>query len=385
MPAKSCFQRTCRYNSFVFNRKPTFGPNKKFDQRQTRLNSERKSRFRIKFVTYGAVIRLAVLAVLLAIFCLWAYLTMIKMPGKSYAGSLLPLDGSQLSLRDELARDVYTLAAEIGERNIWKYKNLTAAAEFIEKSLIEAGYQVNRQNYQVEGKTCWNLEAEITGTKHPERIMVIGAHYDSVYGSPGANDNGSAVASTLALARWFSDKTTAITLRFVFFVNEEPPFYHTNQMGSMVYAKSCRAANENIIAMLSLETMGYYSDQPNSQKYPFPFNFVYPSTANFIGFVANTSSRELLHTVIASFRRHCKFPSQGGALMKIVPGISWSDHWSFWQAGYPAIMITDTALFRYPYYHGPEDTPDKINYDHLARVVSGLETVIFELYLSYSD
>jgi len=214
------------------------------------------------------------------------------------------------------------------------------------------GYQVNRQNYQVEGKTCWNVEVEAVGTKHPEQIVVIGAHYDSVYGSPGANDNGSAVAANLAIARRFSGKIPAVTLRFVFFVNEEPPFYYTDQM---------------------------YSDQPNSQKYPFPFNFVYPSTGNFIGFVSNLSSRELLHKVIASFRRHCKFPSQGGTIPKVVPGTGWSDHWSFWQQGYPAIMVTDTALFRYPYYHSPEDTSDKINYDHLARVVAGLQVVIAEL------
>lgn len=363
----------------VLNRKQSSVQNEKSAQRPLRPKQKGKSKFAIKIITRGAVIRLAVLAALLAMFCLWGYFAMIKMPGKSYAGPLPPSTAAQALLRDELVRDVEKLAGEIGEKNIRQYQNLTAAAGFIENSLVEIGYQVNRQNYQVEGKTCWNIEVEITGTKHSEDIIVIGAHYDSVYGSPGANDNISAVAATLALARRFSAKIPAVTLRFVFFVNEEPPFYHTDQMGSMVYAKRCRAKNENIIAMFSLETMGYYSDQPNSQKYPFPFNLVYPSTGNFIGFVSNLSSRELLHKAIASFRKHCKFPSQGGAIPKIVPGIGWSDHWSFWRQGYPAIMVTDTALFRYPYYHSPEDTPDKINYDHLARVVAGLGVVIAEL------
>ncbi len=301
---------------------------------------------------------------------------MTRMPGKSYTGQLPALTDAQRSLRDELVRDVIKLASQIAERNIWNYQSLIAAADFLETSLAQAGCKVRRQNYQVQNKTCSNIEAEITAALHPEQIVIIGAHYDSVYDCPGANDNASAVAAALALARRFADKKPARTLRFVFFVNEEAPFFQTDQMGSMVYAKSCREKAEQIIAMLSLETIGYYTDQPNSQKYPFPFNLVYPSTGNFLGFVSNLASRELLHTVIASFRRNCRFPSQGGAIPGIFPGINWSDHWSFWQQGYPAIMVTDTALFRYPYYHCPKDTPEKIDYDRLARVTSGLEAVI---------
>ena len=304
---------------------------------------------------------------------------MLKMPGKSYTGPLPPLTDAQALLRAELCRDVEKLAGQIGERNIWHYQSLTAAADFLEASLTEAGYKVNRQNFQAEEKTCSNIEAEVTGTKQPEQIVIIGAHYDSVYGSPGANDNASAVAATLALARRFADKKTDRTLRFVFFANEEPPFFQTDRMGSLVYAGNCREKNEKIIAMLSLETIGYYTDQPNSQQYPFPLGLFYPSTADFIGFVGNLSSRKLLHKVVASFRKSCKFPSEAGAYPEIIPGINWSDHCSFWRQGYPAIMITDTAPFRYPYYHAPEDTPDKIDYDSLTRVTTGLQTVIADL------
>lgn len=304
---------------------------------------------------------------------------MLKMPGKTYSDQLPPLTSAQASLRDELLRDVETLASRIGQRNIWNYQNLTAAADFIETSLAEANYKVHRQNYLVEGKTCCNIEVEITGTKHPERIVIIGAHYDSVLGSPGANDNASAVATTLALAHRFVGKKIDKTLRFVFFANEEPPFFQTGRMGSIFYAKSCREKDENIIAMLCLETIGYYTDQPKTQKYPTPFSLFYPSTGNFIGFVSNLSSRKLLHTVIASFRKNCKFPSEGGAIPEIIPGINWSDHQSFWRQGYPAIMVTDTAPFRYPYYHCPEDTSDKIDYDSLAIVTSGLQSVILDL------
>jgi Zn-dependent M28 family amino/carboxypeptidase len=304
---------------------------------------------------------------------------MLKMPGKSYTGELPPLTPAQASLRTELLRDVGRLAIQIGQRNIWNHQKLTAAADFLETSLAEAGYKVHRQNYQVQDKTCTNLEVEITGTKHPEQIVIIGAHYDSVLGSPGANDNASAVAATLALARRFADKKTARTLRFVFFANEEPPFFLTDQMGSFVYAKSCREKKENIVAMLSLETIGYYTNLPNSQQYPFPLSLFYPSTGDFLGFVSNLSSRKLLHKVIASFRKNCKFPSVGGAYPEFITGINWSDHSSFWHYNYPAIMLTDTAIFRYPHYHSPEDTHDKICYDELARVTSGLQTVIRDL------
>jgi Zn-dependent M28 family amino/carboxypeptidase len=334
---------------------------------------------KIKIITRAAIIRLSILTAAFFVIYLLAHLIMVNMPGKSYSGEIPTLNNTQIALRDQLRRDVETLANQIGERNIWKYQNLTAAADFIETALTKAGYKVNRQNYKAENKTCSNIEAQITGQTLPEQIIIIGAHYDSVYGSPGANDNASAVAANLALARHFADKKTGKTLRFVFFVNEEPPFYYTDQMGSTVYAKSCREKNENIIAMLSLETIGYYTDKPKTQKYPPPFSLFYPSTGNFIAFVSNLSSRKLLHEVIDSFRKNCKFPSQGAAIPDFVPGIAWSDHTSFWKQNYPAIMLTDTALFRYPYYHCPDDTPDKLCYDELAVVTSGIQAIINDL------
>jgi Zn-dependent M28 family amino/carboxypeptidase len=301
------------------------------------------------------------------------------MPGKSYAGPLPALTDQEFALRDELVKDVEKLAAEIGERNVWTYANLAAAADFIEAELTKAGCKPRRQNFTAAGKTCSNIEVEIRGTTDPDKIVIIGAHYDTAPGSPGGNDNASGVAAALALARRFAEQSCRRTLRFVFFANEEPPFFQTGQMGSLVYAKRCKEKGENIVAMLSLETIGYYTDQPNSQTYPFPFNLIYPSTGNFLGFVGDLSSRKLLYTVIASFRRHCKFPSEGGAIPQFVTGITWSDQWSFWQSGYPAIMLTDTAPFRYPHYHAEADTADNLCYDELARVTSGLQSVIHDL------
>ena len=299
------------------------------------------------------------------------------MPGKNVSVAA-PLSPDEMALREELRRDVQTLAGDIGERNVVRYSQLNAAAEFIENSFSRIGLQPRRDTYELNGRACHNIEVEIRGER-PE-IVLVGAHYDSVFSGPGANDNGSGVAALLALARSFSGKIGQQTLRFVAFVNEEPPFFQTTQMGSFVYASRCKQRGDKIAAMISLETTGYFSDAPHSQKYPAPgLGFFYPTTANFIGFIGNFHSRALVRRAISIFRAQQKIPSEGAALPSFIPGVSWSDQWSFWQHGYPAIMVTDTALFRYRHYHEPTDTPDKLDYDRFALVVSGMEKVIVDL------
>jgi len=301
----------------------------------------------------------------------------MRMPGKNISNAA-PLSSTEIELRGELIADVQTLAGQIGERNMARYLQLNAAADFIENSFARARLHPRRDSYDLHGRACHNIEAEIRGAR-PE-IFLIGAHYDSVFGSPGANDNGSGVAAMLALARRFAGKPGQHTLRFVAFVNEEPPNFLTGQMGSFVYAGRCKARGERISAMISLETIGYFSDAPHSQTYPAPgLGLFYPSVGNFIGFVSNVPSRNLLRRAIALFRKHARIPSEGAALPGFIRGVSWSDQWSFWQHGYPGIMITDTAPFRYPHYHAATDTPDKLDYDRFALVVSGMEKVIEQL------
>jgi len=301
----------------------------------------------------------------------------MRMPGKNVSKPA-PLSADEVTLREELRADVQKLAGEIGERNMWHYAELNAAADFIENSFSRAGLHPRRDSYELRGQACYNIETEIPGAR-PE-IILIGAHYDSVFGSPGANDNGSGVAAMLALARRFAGRKTEHTLRFVAFVNEEPPYFLSGEMGSLVYAGRCKARGVKIVAMISLETIGYFSDAPDSQVYPSrALGAFYPKVGNFIGFVSNVSSRNLLRRAIAIFRKHSKIPSEGASLPWFIPGVSWSDQWSFWKNGYPGIMITDTAPFRYPYYHSANDTPDKLDYDRFALVVSGMEKVIDDL------
>ena len=304
---------------------------------------------------------------------------MIRMPEKSFRGPLPALSDDEMLLRGRLEEHVTMLGGEIGERNLWHYGELQAAADYIEGQLEDLGYEVSRQEFTVENRAVWNIEAELTGGSKPGEIFVVGAHYDSVLGSPGSNDNGSGVAAVLEIARLLAGEKLERTVRLVAFVNEEPPFFQTENMGSRVYAARSRERGERIVGMISVETIGYYSDSAGSQKYPFPFSFFYPDTANFIGFVGNLGSRQLVRSAIASFRRNTQFPSEGLAAPGSITGVGWSDHWSFWKEGYPAIMITDTALFRYPYYHSMSDTPDKIDYERMARVVAGIARVVAEL------
>lgn len=304
----------------------------------------------------------------------------IRIPGRSHRGPLPPADDELVRLAAELRRHVTRLAEEIGERNVLhRPKELARAADYIEAEFVSAGYEVKRQEYQVSGTTCCNLEVEIPGSTVPDEIVIIGAHYDSVESSPAANDNASGVAAILSLARSFESSPSDRTLRFVAFVNEEAPYAHTEEMGSWVYARRCREQDEKVVAMMSLETIGYYSNKPNSQKYPPPVRLLYPSAGNFIAFVGNTRYGWLVRQVVAAFRQSEPFPSEGGALPEAIPNIGFSDHWSFWQEGYPALMVTDTAPFRYPYYHTPKDTVDKIAFEQMARVVRGLGGVMTAL------
>jgi len=300
-----------------------------------------------------------------------------RMPGNSYHGPFQPLSTKEQALRADLQRHVEELAGRIGERNMYRWEALQTAARYVETGFQAAGLTVSIETYTTDGKPARNLIATIRGKSRPSEIVLVGAHYDSVWGSPGANDNASGVAALLAIAGALaSEDARQRTIRFVAFVNEEPPYFKTWAMGSHIHASRTRAREENIVAMLSLETIGYYSDELNSQFFPFHLGLFYPWTGNFVGFVGNRDSRDLLFESIATFRQHAMIPSEGLSAPGWITGVDWSDHWSFWEESYPALMVTDTAPYRYPHYHDTDDTPDKICFDCLTRVTQGLIHVV---------
>jgi hypothetical protein len=306
---------------------------------------------------------------------------MTSMPGKPHRGALPPLTDEEAALGRLLERHITTIAAR--EHNVVHYDELEKVARYIEATLASFGYAVGRQEFLVDGKPVRNIDVAIEpagGSAEPD-VIVVGAHYDSVSGSPGANDNASGAAAVIELARLLRDLDTVggKRIRLVLFVNEEPPYFRTEAMGSLRYARALAQRNERVVAMYSLETIGFYSSDPGSQIYPAPFGLMFPDRGDFVAFIGMMGSRALVRETMRSFRSHTSFPTIGGVAPDFIPGIGWSDHWAFAEQGFQAVMITDTAPFRYPHYHRPSDTPDKIDAEKVARVVKGVERVIRDL------
>ncbi|MDB5722371.1 MAG: hypothetical protein JWP15_2989 [Alphaproteobacteria bacterium] len=325
------------------------------------------------------LVRLAILLLVLLLLVglpLGSLLWMISVPGRSWTGPLPPLDRQETELAGRLETHVRTIASE--PHNVAHPEALERAAAYLERNLVGSGYRVRRQSFAAGGISVRNLEVAIAAAAPGRPALIVGAHYDSFGDAPGANDNGSGAAALLELARSLRDLDgrSAIPIRLVLFVNEEPPFFQTAKMGSLVYARALANSGVAVMGMISLETLGFYSDREGSQHYPAPLGAFYPTRGDFAAFVGRVSSRDFVRRTTASFRSVARFPSEGGTAPSFLAGIDWSDHWSFAEAGMPSLMVTDTAPFRYPYYHSPQDSPDKVDYRRLARVVSDLGTMI---------
>ena len=324
-------------------------------------------RFLSKFLLFSFKIVLVLLLIRLTMYG-WR-------PGKLVKLAIVP-DPGQLVQR--LEESVRVLSEDIGVRNYVHFDNLNRAAGFIRRNFEEMGYPVTRQTYTLEGKVFENIVAEKAGAAASSEIIIIGAHYDSCF-NPGADDNASGVAGLLELARMLKDVPTQSTLRFVAFTNEEPPFFTTEDMGSRVYARATKAKGETIKAVVILEMIGFYSDKRFSQRYlPFLGPF-YPNRANFIAIVGNFPSHTLVQDVIKGFRQGSDFPIESIVAPSFIPGIYFSDHWSFWKEGYPAVMVTDTAFLRSPHYHATTDRPETLDYERMGAVVAGLKEAIIAL------
>ena len=321
---------------------------------------------------------------LLALLVLIAAWSITSMPGRPHRGPPPAPGAAERELAARLRAHVVAIAS--AEHNVAHPAALERAARYIEDALARPGWAVARDEFDAGGVRVRNLEVVVPGAgPGAGDVLVVGAHYDSVRGATGANDNGSGVAALIELARLLRERPPSTSpgsgaeIRLVAYVNEEMPWFGTDAMGSLRHARSLARAGRRVTAMLSLETIGYYSDAPGSQRYPAPFSALYPAEGDFIAFVGNLRSRSLVRRAVASFRAHAAFPSEGGAFPDAVKDAGRSDHWAYWQQGWPALMVTDTAPFRYPHYHTLADTPDKIDYERTARVVLGIEAVIRDL------
>ncbi len=286
-------------------------------------------------------------------------------------------------LEHRLRTHVDRLAGLIGPRHFGAPHSLDAAVSLIERELSELDYQVERQTHPVNEHEAVNLIAELRGQDRPEEIIVLGAHYDTVDTTPGADDNASAVAVLIEVARLLRQSSLRRTVRFVAFACEEPPHFHTGTMGSQMYARRCRVADERIKGMVCLEMVGYYSNDPGSQTYPEQLprwlSWAFPRRGNFIAAVTNLRSWKLGLTFRRGFKRAARFPLYSIALPEVTQIIRLSDNSSFWDQGYPAIMITDTSFLRNPHYHKPTDLPDTLDYSCMTQVACGVAGAVARL------
>jgi hypothetical protein len=314
---------------------------------------------------------LAVLAGLIVLSVL-AYRVMIDVKPRVERNTSVGNPGEIAQLQERLMSHVQVLGGVLGERHLGRPEALRATAAYIRTAWARHGLSVSEESYEVAAHSVMNLVVEQRGASTPKEIVVVGAHYDTAPGTPGANDNGTGVALLLEMARALKDEPLPRTIRYVAFVNEEPPHFFSERMGSRVHARRARQRGDDIVAMLSLETLGYYSSVAGSQAYPFPFGLFYPRTGDFLAVVGNLRSRAFVREFLGQFMAATDFPVEGVATFEWIPGINWSDHWSFWKEGYPAVMLTDTAPFRYPEYHGAGDVPARVTAHEYARAAHGI-------------
>ncbi len=290
-------------------------------------------------------------------------------------GNLEPDFGAQ-ELRDRLRTHVERLAGLIGPRHLGQPSSMEATTALIEREFRAMGDTVERQSYDVGADQVANLIVERPETGRAEEVVILGAHYDTVDTTPGADDNASAVSMLIEVARLLRDTTFSRTVRFVAFACEEPPHFHMDTMGSAMYARRCRKRDEKIVGMLCLEMVGYFTSERDSQRMPkeIPrlFRPAFPRRGNFLAAVSNLRSLRLLWGFRHGFKKAVRFPLFSIALPEAVHSICLSDNSSFWDQCYPALMLTDTSFLRNPHYHEPSDTPDTLDYDSMANVALGV-------------
>lgn len=318
---------------------------------------------------------LSLFALLVLIVSIALYV-MFGMPGRSIEEENLRYVENLPVLAERLKGHVKILAGDIGERNpSTSMEQLNQAADYIREQLQSYGYIVNERIYGDQRFRV--LSVELTGITSPDEFIIAGAHYDTTIGSPGADDNASGVAVLLEIARELHGRHLSRSVRLVVFPNEERPYGRTELSGSYISARDSAEKEENIIGMMSLEMLGYFSGEADSQHYPAHLDLIFPDRGNGIFFASNLQSRNFLRQALGHFREQEMLPSEGGAIPRgLVPGIDRSDHRSYWRFGYPAILITDGANYRNPNYHQKSDLPDTLDYQRMARLMLGLSRML---------
>ena len=314
---------------------------------------------------------LIVLVVSIVLTGLWFWVTQ-PLLSRANPDSARTVDPSRLEAH------VRKLSIELGPRDMDHIENLDRVATYIKDELNQTSAYVSEQAYRVQGQTYRNVVAQF-GPESEERI-IVGAHYDTAGALPGADDNASGVAGLIELARLLSGQQLPLRVELVAFSLEEPPYFRTTGMGSSVHAESLRKQNVQVRAMVSLEMIGCFSDAPNSQYFPVGvLSALYPSKGNFIGVVGRLGDGLLARKIKSAMRNATPLPVYSINAPRFVAGVDFSDQLNYWDAGYRAVMITDTAFYRNRNYHTAEDTADKLDYKRMAMVVEGVYAAVMDL------
>ena len=282
------------------------------------------------------------------------------------------------ALQTALRKHVHRLAVDFAPRVHTNLTQLNKASAYIESELRTTSAKVTVQRYAATGRNFQNRIAQVG--PDTEDVIVVGAHYDVADIQPGADDNASGVAGLIELAKALSNAKLKQRVELVAYTLEEPPYFRTANMGSAIHAKSLKAKGKRVTLMLSLECIGYFSDEPNSQQLLTPLmKAVYPTTGNFIALVGNYAEGDLSRRVKRSMQQATSLPVYSINAPSVLQGIDFSDHLSYWNEGFVGMMVTDTAFFRNEAYHTEDDTPDRLDYKRMADVVVAVtKTVLAE-------
>ncbi len=283
---------------------------------------------------------------------------------------------------ENLKEQVYTIVDKFDDRIYSNIEMLDKTASYIYDEFQKQSDDVSYQTFEVDGflddpsNTYRNVIANFKGSKNcDEGLTVIGGHYDTFEGHAGANDNTSAVAGLLELVRLLKKHPPTCDVQVVAYSLEEPPFFRTPNMGSFQHAKYLHDNKIKVSKVIVLDMIGYFSDEKNSQSYPFPLmDKYYPKEANFISIVSNLSWKNIALTreIKGVFKDSSNLPVYSMNAFSFIPGIDFSDHHNYWKFDYPAILISDTAFYRSDNYHTPKDRPDTLDYERMAKVVEGV-------------
>jgi hypothetical protein len=339
------------------------------------MNATVKDRGRNRSARRGCLRKLILLIVLgltSLLIAVWFAVTQPLLPGGAQTGAAA-VEPSRLEAH------VRMLCETLAPRDASHPENLDRVAAYLREEFARArGAVVAEQPFEVSGRTYRNVIASF-GPETAERI-VVGAHYDTAGARPGADDNASGVAGLLELARLFGEMPPPLRVELVAYTLEEPPYFRSRLMGSAIHAASLREQGVRVRAMFSLEMIGYFSDAPGSQQFPVQLlTAFYPSRANFISIVGKMDQGGLVRRVKRAMRGASALPVYSINAPRSIPGVDFSDHLNYWNAGYDAVMITDTAFYRNPNYHTYEDTPATLDYRRMAMVVAGVHAAVMAL------